>query len=69
MATEYETELAQKADVKFFALSKADFHSPVQVESGRTLADLQHNPIMEEFAAHYDREKALFYGTETNKGE
>jgi ABC-type ATPase involved in cell division len=67
IAAEYGTEPAKKAQTKFFALSKADFESPVEVESGNTLADLEHNPIMEEFAAHYDREQKLFQDSGMDK--
>ena len=48
-------------DLKFFALYKPDRTAGVLVESGQTLAELEHNPILEEFAAHYDRESSLFY--------
>jgi len=30
------------------------------VEEGYSLADIAHNPILEEFAAHYDREAELY---------
>ncbi len=49
--------------VRFFCLNKEQSTDPVTVESGAVLADLQHNPIVEEFAAHYDREARLFAGT------
>jgi len=62
LAAEYETEAAKKAAPRFFALSKANPTAPVDVECGATLADLSHNPILEEFAAHYDREHRLFAG-------
>jgi energy-coupling factor transporter ATP-binding protein EcfA2 len=50
-------------DLKFFALHRPDRRAGVQVEAGQTLAEIQHNPILEEFAAHYDRESTLFYQT------
>lgn len=53
-----------KVDLRFFALHKPDRKSGVLVESGQTLAEIEHNPILEEFAAHYDREAALFNQTE-----
>ena len=45
----------------FFALHKPDINSAVQVESARILSEIEHNPILEEFAAHYERESTLFY--------
>ncbi len=42
-------------------LTRPEPSKPVDVERGDTLSDLQHNPILEEFAAHYDRERKLFY--------
>jgi len=46
--------------LKFFSLYKPNEQSSVIVEEGQTLADIAHNPILEEFAAHYDREVELF---------
>ncbi len=51
-------------DIRFFALHKPDRKAGVSVESGHTVAEIKHNPILEEFAAHYDRESALFYKSE-----
>jgi ABC-type multidrug transport system ATPase subunit len=48
--------------VKFFCLNKEKHTDPVTVESGAVLADLSHNPIVEEFSAHYEREAKLFAG-------
>jgi len=45
-------------DIKFFSLSKPDRQSAVIFEKGATLVDIEHNSILEEFAAHYDREAA-----------
>lgn len=50
-------------DLKFFALHRPDRTAGVQVEVGQTLAEIQHNPILAEFAAHYDRESTLFSQT------
>lgn len=52
-------------DVKFFALYRAGRTAGVEVESAQTLAEIENNPILEEFAAHYDREAALFHAPET----
>jgi len=60
VVAEYGTPEAMAAKPRFFCLSHPRPHDPVQVERGDTLADLGHNPILEEFAAHYDREQALF---------
>lgn len=57
LAVEYQTK--PKAPTRFFAFQRDDSGS-VTVQVGDTLADLQHNPILEEFAAHYDRERELF---------
>jgi predicted ATPase len=46
--------------LKFFSLYKSNEQSSVIVEEGQSLADIAHNPILEEFAAHYDREAELF---------
>lgn len=53
-----------EVDIRFFALHKPDRKAGVLVETGQTLAELEHNPILEEFAAHYDRESALFQQSE-----
>ena len=60
LMAEYETAEATAVKPRFFCLSHAGPHEPVQVERGDTIADLQTNPILEEFAAHYDREQKLF---------
>ena len=57
LAAEYR--IRPRVPMRFFALSRQN-SGPVTVESADTLADLSHNPILEEFAAHYDRERALF---------
>ncbi|MBE7469379.1 MAG: hypothetical protein DPW09_10385 [Anaerolineae bacterium] len=62
LLAEYPSE--NGVDIKFFALHKPDRKAGVLVETGETLAEIEHNPILEEFAAHYDRESALFQQTE-----
>ncbi len=57
---EYQTPAAGDAPIRFFAFSRCD-QGGVEVQSGGTLAELDRNPIMEEFEALYDRERALFY--------
>lgn len=51
-------------NIKFFALHKPDRKSGIIVESGQTIAEIENNPILEEFASHYDRESALFQNME-----
>jgi hypothetical protein len=60
LQSEYKTDLAREANISFFGFSR-EKNGPAYVQSGSTLADLDRNPIMEEFAALYERERALFY--------
>lgn len=55
LAAEYNT--TTKAEIQFIALSRKG-NSPAKAQSGGTLADLTDNPILDEFAAHYEREQA-----------
>lgn len=61
IAVEYQTN--PQVPVQFIGLSQQG-NEPVQVQSGNTLAKLDDNPIVEEFAAHYDRERTMFYDKE-----
>ncbi len=61
LAAEYETAEGRAAKTKFFCLSRERSRGPVHVDSGAVLSDLAANPILEEFAAHYNREQALFH--------
>ena len=54
LAAEYNRE--PKAPVHFYAMSR-EKDNPVQIQNGETLADLPDNPILDEFAAHYNREQ------------
>ena len=67
LAVEYQTK--PKAPTRFFSFQRDD-NGAVSVQAGDTLADLEHNPILKEFAAHYDRERELFSerGREGGKG-
>ncbi len=58
LAAEYNTE--PHVPIRFFAMSR-EVDEPVEIQHGDTLADLQDNPILDEFAAHYERERLLFY--------
>ena len=62
LLAEYPSEAG--VDLRFFALYKPDRKAGVLVETGQTLAEIEHNPILEEFAAHYDRESTLFQQSE-----
>jgi len=46
--------------LRFFNLARANPDSPVTISSGSSLAELPQNPILEEFARHYDFERAMF---------
>ncbi len=54
MAAEYHT--TPEVPIRFLAMSRRG-DGPVQIQSGDTLADLQDNPILDEFAEHYQREQ------------
>lgn len=54
------TEYPSDTPIKFFSFYKPNKRAGVSVESGSTLVDIEHNPILDEFAAHYDREAKLF---------
>lgn len=53
------------ADIRFFCLHRADVNSPVNVEHGDLLTDLEHEPIINEFSKMYDREMAMFHNSAT----
>jgi energy-coupling factor transporter ATP-binding protein EcfA2 len=54
MAAEYQ--MPPRVPIRFFAMSRRN-DEPVQIQPGDTLADLGENPILDEFAAHYQREQ------------
>ncbi len=54
MAAEYRT--VPDVPIRFLAMSRKG-DGPVKIQSGNTLADLQDNPILDEFADHYQREQ------------
>jgi CRISPR type III-B/RAMP module RAMP protein Cmr6 len=60
MAAQYRT--VPVVDTRFFALHRAGGDGPVEVESVDNWSHLEHNAIVEEYAAHYDREQDLFAG-------
>jgi hypothetical protein len=57
LAAEYST--SPKVDIRFFALCRKVDEAGVVIQPADTLAELDGNPILLEFAAHYDREQAL----------
>ncbi len=54
LAAEYK--MTPRVPIRFFAMCRED-EDPVQIQCGETLADLQDNPILDEFAEHYQREQ------------
>jgi ABC-type cobalamin/Fe3+-siderophores transport system ATPase subunit len=56
---------AMPVELRFFSLQKPAGKQGVMVESGKTLNEIKYNPIVEAFAAHYDREADLFYATDS----
>jgi AAA15 family ATPase/GTPase len=53
-------EYSEETAIRFFALYRPDKRAGVLVEAGNNLAEIEHNPIVAEFAAHYDREVERF---------
>lgn len=53
------SEYNPKAKVNFFSLYRPDENSSIVVNQGEVLSEVINNPILEEFAAHYDREVKL----------
>ncbi len=54
LASEYHTR--PEVPVRFLAMSRQG-EKPVRIQAGDTLADLRDNPILDEFADHYQREQ------------
>ena len=54
MAAEYQT--VPKVPIRFLAMSRQG-DGPAHIQIGDTLADLQDNAILDEFAEHYQREQ------------
>lgn len=67
LAAEYQTDEALAVKPRFVSLYRKRPAAPVEVEWGDTLADLQNNPILTGFAAHYDREQRMFSGATAEK--
>lgn len=47
-------------EVRFFSLHRESPADGVEVEAAATLAEIQHNSILDEYAAYYDEERDLF---------
>jgi predicted ATPase len=62
------TESEPQTPVRFFSLFRQEKMSGVILETGDTLAALEHNPILEEFAAHYDRTVTRFHQPTDKRG-
>jgi len=60
LAVQYR--IPPSVDTIFFALHRPSAEAPVEVESNRLWSHLDHNPIVEEYSAHYDREQDMFAG-------
>jgi predicted ATPase len=54
------TEYGEWKDIRFFAFQPPKRGAGVTFEGGDSLAEISHNPILDEFAAYYDRETGLF---------
>lgn len=62
LAAEYGTD--PRVATRFFAFTRGQPWGPVRVTAADHLAELSDNPILREFAAHYDREQRLFMGVD-----
>jgi predicted ATPase len=57
LLAEYKTS---DVEMQFFSFYQPKRKEGVKVEKAATLAEMENNPILEEFAAYYDRESSLF---------
>lgn len=55
------TEYHETPGIKFFSLFRQQGHDGVLVETGKTLATIANNPILDAFVAHHDKETELAY--------
>lgn len=62
MITAYPELNPQKLDVRFISLYRDEETHDVRYEMKNTASDLEHNAIMQEFDAMYDREQRIIYG-------
>lgn len=62
LAAVYPEANPNKLDIKFVSLYRSEEQNPtVQYEEASQVSDLEHNTIMEEFDAIYDREQGIIY--------
>ena len=62
MVASYSELNPKKLDIKFISLFKDETTQDVHFEMENSAADLEHNAIMQEFDAMYDREQEIIYG-------
>ena len=63
LALHDDYEVEPMVPQKFFAFTRDPKTGYVSIDSAERLAELKHNAILQEFAAHYDREQRLFSST------
>lgn len=62
MLTVYPELNQEKLDIRFISLYRDEQTNDVKYEIEKTASDLEHNAIMQEFDAMYDREQRIIYG-------
>lgn len=60
--TEYPEKNEKKLDIRFVSLYREKDTNELSYEMAKSLTDLKHNAVMEEFEALYDREQRMIYG-------
>ncbi len=58
LQAEYKELNPNAPKLKYFCIAKEG--STISIEEGNSLAEINNNPILDEFAAYYDREQELF---------
>lgn len=62
MYTVYPELNSENLDIRFMSLYRDKNTNDIKLEIQKTASDLEHNAIMEEFDAMYDREQKMIYG-------
>ena len=62
MVASYSELNPKKLDIKFISLFRDEKTRDVHYEMKNSASDLEHNAIMQEFDAMYDREQGIIYG-------
>lgn len=62
LLAEYPETNEKNLDIRFMSLYRDDETHELKYEMEKTLSDLEHNAIMQEFDALYDREQRIIYG-------